>query len=85
MSTIDPDDPSTWPDGLAEKVEAFAREAEAHMKDAPMIGQSLTEKDRAAMLRRVLDEMRRAGVPAVRAYFDGDCIVVEHARPRGHG
>lgn len=38
-----------------------------------------------AMLRRVLRVHRRAGIPAVSATFEDDCIVVHVARPAGHG
>lgn len=38
-----------------------------------------------ALLRDVLDYERRRGVPASRAYFAGDCIVVEVERPAGFG
>lgn len=49
-----------------------------------IIGQPAPTHD---SLRTVLDTARRHGVPATSARFDEDgrCIVVEVARPRGHG
>lgn len=39
-----------------------------------------------ALLATVVEQAHRAGVPVVRAYFDAEgAIVMEHARPLGHG
>lgn len=68
---------------------AFADQIEAEVREwgakAPMIGQTLTEEQRRQMLADVAEVARWQGIPAIRAYFEGDCIVIENAQPAGEG
>lgn len=47
----------------------------------PLIGESSAE-DVCAL---VAEQARERGLPVIRAHCEGDCVVLELARPRGSG
>lgn len=67
---------------LARRIDNEFRLSELRGDDSRVIGGTDFP---ALMLQAAVRAYRRAGVPATRAYLDGEVIVVEIARPAGEG